>query len=127
MVQNFIAQIPIYVIQKSIEILKNAVLDKGRAYMTKAEIVEKVSNKTGLSKKETTELVESVFSLLKSTLENGENVKISGFGKFEVKQKKDRRGRNPQTGDTITIEARRVLSFKPSSVLRTAVNAETAA
>ena len=95
--------------------------------MTKAEIVEKVSNKTGLSKKETTELVESVFSLLKSTLENGENVKISGFGKFEVKQKKDRRGRNPQTGDTITIEARRVLSFKPSSVLRTAVNAETAA
>ena len=93
--------------------------------MTKAEIVEKVSTTLKLSKKESQELVESVFSLLKSTLENGEDVKISGFGKFEVKQKKDRRGRNPQTGETITIEARRILSFKPSAVLKTAVNKET--
>lgn len=90
--------------------------------MTKADIVEKVANKLGFTKRESQDLVESVFSLLKSTLESGENIKISGFGKFEVKQKKDRRGRNPQTGESITIEARRILSFKPSTLLRTAVN-----
>lgn len=92
--------------------------------MTKADIVEKVANKIGFTKKESQDLVESVFNLLKSTLESGENIKISGFGKFEVKQKKDRRGRNPQTGESITIEARRILSFKPSTLLRTAVNRE---
>jgi integration host factor subunit alpha len=66
--------------------------------------------------------LESVLSLIKTTLETGEDVKISGFGKFEVKQKKDRIGRNPQTCETITIEARRILSFKPSGKLRTAIN-----
>lgn len=74
--------------------------------MTKAEIFEKVSTNTGLSKKESAELVEAVFSLIKSTLETGEKLKIAGFGNFEVKQKADRRGRNPQTGEAITIEAR---------------------
>jgi integration host factor subunit alpha len=59
---------------------------------------------------------------MKNTLEAGENLKISGFGSFVVKQKNDRRGRNPQTGETITIEARRVLTFKPSNLLRDAVN-----
>ena len=96
----------------------------GDEIVTKAEIVERVSEKTGLSKKETQDLVESVFSLLKSTVENGEDLKISGFGKFEVKQKNDRKGRNPQTGEAIIIEARRILSFKPSALLRTAVNSE---
>ena len=90
--------------------------------MTKADIFEKVSSNLGLSKKDSAELVEAVFSVMKSTLENGENLKISGFGNFEVKQKADRRGRNPQTGEAITIEARRILSFKPSSILKTAVN-----
>ena len=90
--------------------------------MTKAEIVEKVSEKVGTTKNESADLVEAVFNLLKSTLEAGEDVKISGFGKFEVKQKRDRTGRNPQTGEAITIEARRILSFKPSALLRTAVN-----
>jgi len=90
--------------------------------MTKADIFEKVSTSLGLSKKDSAELVEAVFSVMKSTLENGENLKISGFGNFEVKQKADRRGRNPQTGEAITIEARRILSFKPSSILKTAVN-----
>jgi integration host factor subunit alpha len=94
--------------------------------VTKAEIVEKVSVKIGLTKRESQDLVESVFGVLKNTLEAGEDIKIAGFGKFEVKQKKDRLGRNPQTGESITIEARRVLSFKPSALLRTAVNAETA-
>lgn len=90
--------------------------------MTKADIFEKVQESIGLSKKESAEMVEAVFAIMKSTLESGENLKISGFGSFIVKQKKDRRGRNPQTGDTITIEARRILTFKPSSVLKEAIN-----
>lgn len=90
--------------------------------MTKADIFEKVSANTGLSKKESVELVEAVFSLIKSTLESGEKLKVAGFGNFEVKQKADRRGRNPQTGEAITIEARRILTFKPSNVLKAAIN-----
>ena len=90
--------------------------------VTKADIVERVSEQIGVTKKESQDLVESVLSLLKNTLGAGEDVKISGFGKFEVKQKKDRRGRNPQTGETITIEARQILSFKPSTVLKAAIN-----
>ncbi|MBV5340441.1 MAG: integration host factor subunit alpha [Deltaproteobacteria bacterium] len=90
--------------------------------MTKADIAEKIQAGTGLSKKECVELMEAVFSIMKSTLESGETLKISGFGSFIVKQKKDRRGRNPQTGEAITIGARRILSFKPSTVLRQAIN-----
>lgn len=90
--------------------------------MTKAEIVERIHASTGMTQKESAEMVETVFSIMKSTLETGETLKISGFGSFVVKQKNDRRGRNPQTGETITIEARRVLSFKPSTVLRDAIN-----
>jgi integration host factor subunit alpha len=67
-------------------------------------------------------MLESVLSIMKETLESGEKLKIAGFGSFEVKQKKDRRGRNPQTGESITIEARRILTFKPSDVLRNAIN-----
>lgn len=90
--------------------------------MTKADIVEKIQTETEMTKKESNEMVEAVFSIMKSTLESGENLKISGFGSFIVKQKADRRGRNPQTGEAITIEARRVLTFKPSNVMRQAIN-----
>lgn len=90
--------------------------------MTKADIVERIHEKIGFSKKESSEMLEAVFSLMKSTLESGEKLKIAGFGNFEVKQKADRRGRNPQTGETITIEARRILTFKPSQVLKSAIN-----
>lgn len=90
--------------------------------MTKADIIEQIHQKTGFSKKESSELVETVLDILKDTLEAGEHVKVAGFGKFEVKQKKDRRGRNPQTGEAIMIEARRILSFKPSAILRDAIN-----
>jgi len=90
--------------------------------MTKADIVEKVYEKVGLSKKESYELVEQVFEVLKATLELGENLKITGFGNFVVKEKADRRGRNPQTGEEITITARRILTFKPSMVLKSAIN-----
>lgn len=90
--------------------------------MTKIDIVERVHQQTGFSKKESMDMVERVLSILKTTLESGENVKISGFGNFQVKLKKDRRGRNPQTGETITIESRRILTFKPSTLLRKAIN-----
>ena len=90
--------------------------------MTKADIVRKISLMTYFTKKESAEIVESVFALVKSTLEDGKNIKIVGFGNFEVKEKAARRGRNPQTGEVIEITPRRVLTFKPSLVLRKAIN-----
>lgn len=94
--------------------------------VTKADIVERVYEKIGFSKKEASDLVELVFDALRGTLVRGEKVKISGFGKFEVKQKKSRIGRNPQTGDRITITARRVLNFSPSQVLKAMLNGKSA-
>jgi integration host factor subunit alpha len=90
--------------------------------MTKADLVERIQATTGFTRKEAADILESVFSIMKDTLEAGENLKISGFGNFVVKQKNDRRGRNPQTGEAITIEARRVLTFKPSLLLRASIN-----
>ena len=90
--------------------------------MTKKDLVERIYPELRFSKKESLDLLESVISIMKSTLESGEDVKISGFGKFEVNQKKDRKGRNPATGEAITIEARRILSFKPSALLRQRIN-----
>jgi integration host factor subunit alpha len=90
--------------------------------MTKADLAEKIQSKIGLSKKDSIEMLEAILSIMKSTLETGEHIKIAGFGNFEVKQKKARIGRNPHTGEAITIEARRILSFKPSVLLRQAVN-----
>ncbi len=91
--------------------------------MTKADIIERVYESLGgLSKKESAEIVEAVFETLKRTLEGGEKVKISGFGNFVVRQKKERTGRNPQTGAEIKIAPRRVLTFKPSQVLKNALN-----
>ena len=91
-------------------------------HMTKADIIEGVYEKVGFSKKESAEIVELVFDTLKETLERGDKIKISGFGNFHVRQKKARVGRNPQTGKEIEISARRVLSFRPSQVLKTALN-----
>jgi integration host factor subunit alpha len=90
--------------------------------MTKADIVEKIYEKVGFSKKESAELVELVFDIVKRTLEKGDKIKIAGFGNFVVKEKADRRGRNPQTGEEITISARRILTFKPSQVLKASIN-----
>jgi len=86
--------------------------------ITKADLIESVYEKVGFSKKDSSEIVELVFEAMKKTLERGEKLKISGFGKFEVRQKNTRRGRNPQTGSELQIPARRVLSFKPSQVLK---------
>lgn len=91
--------------------------------MTKADIVEKIADDFKITKRDAQGMVESVFTILKETLESGEDVNISGFGKFEVKQKNDRRGRNPQTGEAITIAARKVLTLKPSKLLKDSVNA----
>jgi integration host factor subunit alpha len=94
--------------------------------MTKAEIVDKVCEQVGgFSKKEAADLVDQVFDTMKVVLESGEKIKISGFGNFVVREKKPRPGRNPQTGQEITIDARRVLTFKPSNVLKDALNSES--
>ncbi|MEA3332194.1 MAG: integration host factor subunit alpha [Pseudomonadota bacterium] len=90
--------------------------------MTKADMVDLVYEQIGVSKRESARIVETIFDVIKETLERGENVKISGFGSFNLQQKKPRRGRNPQTGEEITISARRVLSFKASNVLRELLN-----
>jgi integration host factor subunit alpha len=92
--------------------------------MTKAEIVEQIYEQVGFSKKESAELVEKVFQTIKETLAEGEKVKISGFGNFVVRPKNARKGRNPQTGQEILLEARRVLTFKPSLVLKNILNDE---
>ncbi|WP_277057560.1 integration host factor subunit alpha [Trichlorobacter lovleyi] len=94
--------------------------------MTKTDLVEKIQAGTGLSRKDAAVMLESVFSIMKESLEAGETIKISGFGSFVVSRKAARRGRNPQTGEAITIEARKVLTFKPGSVLRDAINGEAA-
>ena len=90
--------------------------------MTKADIVEQIYEKVGFSKKEATEVVESIFEIMKTRFEEGEKVKISGFGNFSINEKRPRKGRNPQTGETIVISGRRVLSFKSSPVLKKALN-----
>jgi integration host factor subunit alpha len=93
--------------------------------MTKADIAERIATVNGFTKLESMELVESVLAIIKDTLAEGEMVKVAGFGNFVVKEKNDRRGRNPQTGEEITIDARRVLTFKPSAMLKDAMNGAT--
>lgn len=86
--------------------------------LTKAEIAAHLSEEIGLSKREAKEFVESFFEEIKSTLESGSPVKISGFGGFELKDKGERPGRNPKTGEDIPIEARRVVTFKAGQKLK---------
>ena len=92
--------------------------------MTKIDIIQDVYEKLEprISKKDSARIVESVFDIIKDSLAKGEKIKISGFGNFVVRGKRSRKGRNPQTGEEIQISARRVLTFKPSQVLRKALN-----
>lgn len=90
--------------------------------MTKGDIVERIYERVGFSKKEASDVVESIFELIKGRLERGEKVKISGFGNFVVHHKRPRKGRNPQTGDEIIITERKVLTFKASPVLKKSMN-----
>ena len=90
--------------------------------MTKADIVSSVYERVGFSKKEAVGVVETIFDILEEALERGEKVKISGFGNFVVRNKRARRGRNPQTGGDIEISSRKILTFKPSQVLKNELN-----
>lgn len=91
--------------------------------MTKSEIVAAVYGKVGgFSKKEAADIVELVFETMKETLGRGEKIKISGFGNFVLRDKRQRRGRNPQTGEPLTITERRVLTFKASQILKSILN-----
>jgi len=90
--------------------------------LTKAEVIEIVYKELGLPKNHCTELVETLLEIIKTTLENGEDVLVSGFGKFCVKDKKQRRGRNPATGEDLTLDQRRVVTFKCSHLLRDKIN-----
>ena len=92
------------------------------ATLTKAVIVESVHNQLGLSKKQCAEMFESLLDIIKFTLASGEDLLISGFGKFNVKDKKERKGRNPATGDDMMLPARRVVTFKCSGRLRDRMN-----
>ena len=91
--------------------------------LTKMDIVNILYDNMGIPKTECVNLVESVFDIIKSELETGRFVMISGFGKWTVNSKKARRGRNPQTGEVVTIKARKVVTFRPSAVLRDELNA----
>ncbi len=90
--------------------------------MTKADIIARIYEKVGFSKKEATDVVEATFEIIKGSLEKGEKVKISGFGNFVVNTKRPRKGRNPQTGEEIIIAGRKVLTFKPSQILKKNLN-----
>jgi integration host factor subunit alpha len=90
--------------------------------LTKIDVTESIREKIGIPKKDCSRIVESVFDIIKAEFEKGNHLNISGFGKWTVKAKKKRKGRNPQTGESIAIEARKVVTFKPSYVLRDVVN-----
>lgn len=90
--------------------------------LTKESIVDTVQNHLDLTKIKSVELVETTLEIMKKTLESGEDVLISGFGKFCVKDKNERTGRNPKTGEDVPIRARRVVTFKASGVLREKIN-----
>ena len=90
--------------------------------LTKEHIINSVRNNLDIPKTRSALLVESFLEIIKATLENGEDVLISGFGKFCVKEKNDIRGRNPQTGESLTLDARREKKFRCSSVLRDKIN-----
>ena len=90
--------------------------------LTKADLINSTQNQCGLPKNKSINLVESLLELIKSTLESGEDVLITKFGKFCVKEKNERRGRNPQTGEDKMLGARRVVNFKYSQVLKGKIN-----
>ncbi len=86
--------------------------------MTKADLVEIIFEKVGLSKKEAQNIVETIFDTIKESFVEGESVKLSGFGTFNVRQKRSRRGRNPKTGAELEITPRKVLTFRASNQLK---------
>lgn len=89
--------------------------------LTKNDIVEKI-HELGFTKKKSVDIIESLLEIIKGTLEKGDDVLVSGFGKFCVKNKQQRRGRNPATGDELMLRARKVVTFKCSGKLRNKIN-----
>ena len=90
--------------------------------LTKAHIVEAVAEQNGYPKHQSSEMIETLLEIIKRTLESGEDVLVSGFGKFCVKTKQERRGRNPATGEDMMLEPRRVVTFNCSGKLRDRIN-----
>jgi len=93
--------------------------------LTKDQLVKSVQKSSELPKTISIDVVVSLFEIIKKTLENGERVMISGFGKFSVRDKNERRGRNPETGERMMLKSRRVITFKSSPVLRDKVNGKS--
>ena len=91
--------------------------------LTKAEIADRLFDEVGLNKREAKEFVDAFFEAIKDSLEQNENVKLSGFGNFQLREKNQRPGRNPKTGEEIPISARRVVTFRPGQKLRARVEA----
>ena len=92
--------------------------------LTKAQIVEALFARGGFTKIQSAQVIDTLFELIKQSLQNGEDILISGFGKFSVQEKQARRGRNPKTGKAITLAPRKAVTFKCSGVLRAGMNAE---
>ena len=92
------------------------------AALTKADLAEMLFNDLGLNKREAKEMVELFFEEIRSSLENNEEVKLSGFGNFDIRDKKSRPGRNPKTGEEVAVTARRVVTFKPGQKLKASVD-----
>ena len=93
--------------------------------LTKAALIQHVfTSLPGYTKTQAREEVETLLKIMKSSLENGDNVLLSGFGEFSIKDKRPRKGRNPQTGEELIIDARRVVTFKPSGQLKDNINGE---
>ena len=92
--------------------------------MTKAELADLLFEKVGLNKREAKDMVEAFFEEIRGALERGESVKLSGFGNFQLRDKPQRPGRNPKTGEMIPVSARRVVMFHPSHILKALVHEE---
>ena len=90
--------------------------------LTKAQIIDAIPEELGISRKKSVEVVETLLEIIKRQMENGEDVLISGFGKFCIKEKKARRGRNPATGSDMMLDKRRVVVFRCSKLLRDKIN-----
>ena len=90
--------------------------------LTKAQIIDAIPEKLDISRKKSVEIVETLLEIVKRQMENGEDVLISGFGKFCIKEKKSRRGRNPATGSDMMLDKRRVVVFRCSKLLRDRIN-----
>ena len=91
--------------------------------LTNADIADRLFDEVGLNKREAKEFVDAYFEMIRGALENGKNVKLSGFGNFQLREKNQRPGRNPKTGEEIPISARRVVTFRPGQKLRARVEA----